>query len=154
CLPPIVVALSLVAFGAHVVPVMYGSLAMLVFAHVVRFLPQALGPVQGAFIDLSPRLFEAGTSLGQPPATVTRRVVLPLVRPGLMAGATLVFLTAMKELPATLLLAPIGFPTLSTRIWAATAEGHFALGAFPAFLLVGVSSLSVAWSLRHEKSHR
>ena len=154
CLPPIVVALSLVSFGANVVPVVYGSLAMLVFAHVVRFLPQALGPVQGAFIDLSPRLFEVGTSLGQRPLMVTRRVVFPLVRPGLMAGATLVFLTTMKELPATLLLAPIGFPTLATRIWSATAEGHFALGALPAFSLVLLSSLSVAWTLRQEKSHR
>lgn len=149
-LPPIVVALSLVSFGANVVPLVYGTLGLLVFAHVVRFLPQALGPVQGAFADVSPRLFEAGTNLGAPPPSVAATVMFPLVRPGLVAGATLVFLTTMKELPATLLLAPIGFQTLSTRIWSATAEGQFALGALPAFLLVGLSSLSVAWTLKQE----
>ncbi len=154
CLPPIVVALSLVSFGANVVPMVYGTLTMLVFAHVVRFLPQALGPVQGAFVDLSPRCFEAGVNAGQSPLRVAQRVVFPLVRPGLMAGGTLVFLTTMKELPATLLLAPIGFQTLSTRIWSATAEGQFALGAPPSLLLIGASSLSVAWALRQERANR
>lgn len=154
CLPPIVVALSLVAFGIHVVPAVYGTLLMLVFAHVVRFLPQALGPIEGAFVDLSPRLSEAGSSLGAAPPRVALRIVLPLIRPGLVAAVALVFLTVMKELPATLLLAPIGFQTLSTRIWSATAEGQFALGAVPAFLLLAVSSLSVALTLRHERAGR
>lgn len=151
CLPPIVVALSLVSFGIHALPVLYGTLPMLVFAHVVRFLPQALGPVQGAFMDLSPRLSEAGASLGRGPAAVTLKVVIPLVRPGLLAGTTLVFLTTMKELPATLLLAPIGFQTLSTRVWSEAAEGRFAAGAYPSLVLVLVSALSVAWTLRHER---
>src|SRR5690606_19303928 len=148
CLKKKIVALSLVSFGANVVPMVYGSLTMLVFAHVVRFLPQALGPVQGAFVDLSPRCFEAGVNAGQSPLRVAQRVIFPLVRPGLTSGGMLVFLTTMKERPATLLLAPIGFQTLSTRIWSATAEGQFALGAPPSLLLIGASSLSVAWALR------
>jgi len=151
CLPPVVVALSLVSFGVHALPALYGTLAMLIFAHAVRFLPQAVGPVQGAFVDLSPRLSEAGASLGRSPVAVARHVVLPLARPGLVAGATLVFLTAMKELPATLLLAPIGFQTLSTRIWAEAAEGRFGAGALPSLALVLVSAASVVWTLRQEQ---
>jgi iron(III) transport system permease protein len=150
CLPPIVVALALVSFGIRAVPVLYGTLFMLIFAHVVRFLPQALAPLQSAFLDLSPRLSEAGASLGRPPLSVARTIVVPLVRPGLAAAATLVFLTAMKELPATLLLAPIGFRTLSTYVWSATAEGRFAAAAPPALVLVLVSSVLVASTLRQE----
>jgi iron(III) transport system permease protein len=62
-----------------------------------------------------------------------------------------VFLTAMKELPATLLLSPIGFQTLSTRIWSEAAEGRFAAGALPALVLISISALSVGWTLRLEQ---
>ncbi|MFP2910663.1 iron ABC transporter permease, partial [Pyxidicoccus sp. 3LFB2] len=74
----------------------------------------------------------------------------PLLRPGLLAGAALVFLTAMKELPATLLLAPIGFETLATRVWSATAEGRFAEAALPALVLLGVSTLGVGLLVSQE----
>lgn len=151
-LPPVVVALSLISFGVRVVPALYGTLAMLVFAYVVRFAPQALGAIKGAFLQLSPRLSEAASSLGRSPVSVARTVVFPLVRPGIFAGAALVFLTAMKELPATLLLAPIGFETLAIRVWAASSEGQFGAGALPALLLIVVSSFSVWWLLRQESA--
>ncbi len=151
-LPPVVVALSLISFGVRAAPLLYGTLAMLVFAYVVRFAPQALGAVKGAFLQLSPRLGEAASSLGHTPFSVARTVVCPLVRPGVFAGAALVFLTAMKELPATLLLAPIGFETLAIRVWAASAEGQFAAGAWPALLLIAVSSFSVGWLLHQESA--
>jgi len=74
-------------------------------------------------------------------------VMLPLLRPGLTAGAGLVFLTAMKELPATLLLAPTGFGTLSTRVWNATNEGFLGRSAGPALALVALSSVPMAFLL-------
>ena len=67
-------------------------------------------------------------------------MTLPLVRSGLLAGAALVFLSAMKELPATLLLRPIGFETLATEIWALTAVGAYSRAALPALLLIAVSA--------------
>jgi iron(III) transport system permease protein len=149
-LPPIVLALSLVFLGVQALPFLYGTLAMLVLAYLVRFLPQAVGVTRSALLQLNPHLPEAAASLGQPPSGVLRRVTAPLLRPGLLAGAALVFLTAMKELPATLLLAPIGFDTLATRVWSATAEGRFAEAALPALVLMAVSTLGVGLLVSQE----
>jgi iron(III) transport system permease protein len=150
-LPPIVLALSLVFFGIHATPFLYGTLAMLLLAYLVRFLPQAVGTLRTALLQISPHLAEAAATLGHPPASVLTRITAPLMAPGLLAGAALVFLTAMKELPATLLLAPIGFDTLATRVWSATAEGLFAQAAPPALLLMAVSGLGVGLLLSQEE---
>jgi iron(III) transport system permease protein len=72
---------------------------------------------------------------------VLKTVTIPLIRPGILAGGVLVFLTAMKELPATLLLGPTGFQTLATQIWSATDEGFFAAAGPAALLLVALASL-------------
>jgi len=66
-------------------------------------------------------------------------VVLPLVRPGILAGWALVFVSAMKELPATLLLRPLGFDTLAVRIWIETSEEFYALAAPAALVLIGIT---------------
>jgi iron(III) transport system permease protein len=75
-------------------------------------------------------------------------VILPLLRPGILAGAALVFLSALKELPLTLLVAPTGFRTLATELWDAAREGFFTEAALPAALLLLVSSVSVALIIR------
>ncbi len=153
-LPPIVLALSLVFFGINVAPFLYGTLAMLLLGYLVRFLPQAVGALRGALLQISPHLGEVAATLGHSPPSVLVRVTTPLMAPGLLAGAALVFLTAMKELPATLLLAPIGFDTLATRVWSATAEGQFAQAAPPALLLLAVSALGVGLLLSQEERAR
>ncbi|MBI2846958.1 MAG: iron ABC transporter permease [Chloroflexi bacterium] len=144
-LPGIVIALALVFFGANYATLVYQTLALLVFAYAVLFLPQAVGSVRSSLLQVSPRLEEAARSLGRTPLQVLAAVTLPLVRPGILAGAGLVFLTTMKELPATLLLSPIGFKTLATSIWSATSEGSFARAAFPAVLLILLSSVPMAF---------
>lgn len=142
-LPGVVIGLSLVFFGANYLPALYQTMAILIFAYAVRFLPQALGSTRSSLLQVSPRLDEAARSLGLSPWQTWRRVILPLVRPGILAGAALVFLTVLKELPVTLMLAPNGFSTLATQIWSATAEAFFARAALPSLILVLVSSLSV-----------
>ncbi len=149
-LPGIVVALSLVFFGANYLTPLYQTLPMLICAYVVLFLPQALGAERAAMMQTNPRLEEAARSLGLTPARVWRRVTLPLLRPGLLAGAALVFLTTIKELPATLLLAPTGFNTLATQIWSAATESFFARAAAPALLLVVLSASSLFLLLSQE----
>jgi iron(III) transport system permease protein len=72
---------------------------------------------------------------------VLRTVTAPLISSGAVAGAALVFLTAVKELPATLILAPIGFETLATEIWSATSVGFFERGAVPSLVLLGISAV-------------
>lgn len=150
-LPGIVVALSLVFFGANYATSLYQTLPMLVFAYVILFLPQALGAERATLMQTSPRLEEAARSLGMAPGGVWLRVTLPLLRPGVLAGAALVFLTAIKELPATLLLAPTGFSTLATDIWSAASESFFARAAAPALLLVAISALGLFLLLSQEE---
>jgi iron(III) transport system permease protein len=147
-LPGIVIALSLVFLGVRYARPLYQTMAMLVIAYVIRFLPQAIGSLRASLLQVNPHIEDAARSLGQSPPRVWLRVTAPLVRPGLLSGATLVFLTVMKELPATLLLRPIGFDTLATRIWSATAEGFWARAAAPALLLIVIAAipmLVVAW---------
>ena len=135
-LPGIVIALSLVFFAANYAAPVYQTLLVLVFAYVVRFYPQAVAGVHSAFLRVDPRLEEAARGLGRTPARAFVSVILPLVAPGFLAGAALVFLSTMKELPATLLLRPIGFDTLATEVWTATTVGFYSRAALPALLLL------------------
>jgi iron(III) transport system permease protein len=139
-LPGIVIALSLVFVGARLVPWLYQTLGMLVLAYVIRFLPQAVGAMRSSLLQVGPHVEEAARSLGRRPLEAWREVTLPLILPGVMTGAALVFLTTMKELPATLLLSPTGFRTLATLAWSAAADGFFAEAAAPALLLVVCSA--------------
>jgi iron(III) transport system permease protein len=140
-LPGIVLALSLVFFGANYAPWLYQGLVILVFAYAIHFLPQAIGSTRAALLQASPRVEEAARSLGKSPLRVIVSVTAPLARSGILAGMALVFLTTMKELPATLLLSPTGFDTLATRIWTATSEAFFARAAAPALILIAVSAI-------------
>ncbi len=138
--PGIAIALALVFFGVRVGGVLYQSLGMLVAAYVIRFMPQSLAATRSALVSVDPRLLDASRSLGRGQAAGYARVVLPLARPGLLAGAALVFLSTMKELPATLLLRPIGFDTLATEIWTDTSLGDYSAAAPSALLLVAVAA--------------
>ena len=75
---------------------------------------------------MSPRLEDAARGLGRTPIQTLASVTVPLMRPGILMGAALVFLITMKELPATLILGPLGFKTLATAIWSASSEAFFA----------------------------
>ncbi|QGG97036.1 ABC transporter permease subunit [Actinomarinicola tropica] len=143
-LPGVVVALSLVYFGARYLPALYQTMWMLVFAYVVLFLPQAVGAIRSSMLQVTPSLEEASRLLGAGPFETFRRISVPLVRPGLTAGGMLVFLTCMKELPATLLLAPTGYSTLATQVYNATVEAFFARAAAPALALVVLAALPMA----------
>ena len=150
-LPGIVIALSLVFLGANYAPWLYQTLAMLVFAYVVRFLPEATGTIRTGLLQISPRLEEAARSLGLSRRQAVARVVIPLLQPGIWTGVALVFLSTLKELPATLLLGPAGFSTLATQIWSATAEAFFTRAAAPALILLVVSGFSIMLILRQEE---
>ncbi|MEI2577261.1 ABC transporter permease [Scytonema sp. PRP1] len=104
-LPGIVVALSLVFWGANYLPWLYQTLPMLVFAYLVLFVSQSVGTVRSSLLQVNPQLEESARSLGRTPWQTFREITLPLLSPGVLGGAALVFLTAIKELPATLLLA-------------------------------------------------
>lgn len=149
-LPGIVVALALVFLTLRAVPLLYQTLTALVLALALLYLPQALAPQRAALLQVSPRLAESARSLGARPLALLVRVQLPLMRRGLLAGAALVFLTAVKELPATLILAPPEFSTLSMQIWTATSTSAYEDAALPSLLLLLAGVLPLAWGARQE----
>jgi len=149
--PGVVLGLALVYFGSGYVPGIYQTLPLLVFAYVVRFLPQAVGSTRTSLLQVDPHLVEAGRVLGESSLGAFRRVTLPLVRSGIVAGAALVFLTTMKELPVTIILRPTGFETIVTQIWAAQESSLYQYAAVPALLLILVSGLSMVVLLAQER---
>jgi iron(III) transport system permease protein len=150
-LPGIVVGLSLVFFTLAVVPALYQTAVVLAFAYGVLFLTKAVGSIRAATAAVPPALEDVGRTLGSSASGVVARVTAPLAWPGVAAGALLVALTAMKELPATLMLRPTGVETLATELWSRTAMGAYGaaapyavvlvlVAAVPAFLLSGALS--------------
>ncbi|MBT4126627.1 MAG: iron ABC transporter permease [Chloroflexi bacterium] len=144
-LPGVVVALSLVFFGINVARPLYQSIWLLIFAYVVLFLPASVGALRSSLLQVSPRVEEAAQSLGRSQWRVIFSVTVPLVMPGALAGGAMVFLLTMKELPATLILSPIGYRTLSASIWSAASEAFFAKTAAAALLLVLVAGVPTAY---------
>lgn len=136
-LPGLVVALAMVFIGIRVVPSLYLETPLLVATYVVLFLPLAVGAVRASVALSTPRLEETASSLGLGPTKVFTQVTLPLAAPGVAAGAALVVLTCMKELPATLLLRPTGMDTLATELWTLTFVPAYGEAApYAAFLVL------------------
>ena len=114
---------------------------MLIFAYVVLFTSLAVGSVR-ASVELTPASIEdAARSLGVSRLAILRRVTLPLASPGILMGAALVFLTVMKELPATILLRPTGMETLATELWTRTSVADYAAASPYALVLVLVAAI-------------
>ena len=145
-LPGIVAALAFVFFAARHAPAIYQSLTLLVVAYMVRFFPQALAGVTSALSRAEPKLEEASRGLGRGPARTLATVTVPIVGPGLLAGAALVLLSTLKELPATLILRPSGFDTLATEVWTATSVTQYSEAAVPALVLCVLAAPAV-WLL-------
>lgn len=138
-IPGIAIALSLVFFGANYAPWLYQTLPMLIFAYLILFLPQSVGTVRSSLLQVDPQLEQSARSLGRNAFQSIRDVTLPLIKTGILSGGVLVFLTAIKELPATMLLAPIEFDTLATQIWQATENVNFADAAWASLLMLFIS---------------
>ena len=153
-LPGIVVAIAMVFLATRTLPVLYQTFALLIAVYAIRHVPQAVGGLRAALAQAGTRLEDAGRTLGDGPLRVFGRVTLPLLRPSLVAGAALIFLTVVKELPLALVLAPIGFETLATEVWDAATSGFYARAAGPAALLLALSIATVAVLFRAEEHAR
>jgi iron(III) transport system permease protein len=142
-IPGIVMGTALVYAGLQL-PFLYQTLTLLVLAYVLRFLPLAVGTIRSSTESLDGSLVSAARVLGASPKEAYRRVTLPLTMRGVVAGGALVFLEVMRELPATLLLGPIEFETLSTYLWRVYEAGYFGRAAIPGLLLFFISGLGLA----------
>ena len=147
-IPGLVVALSMIFWTLHASPFEFliGSMPVLVFAYVVHFGAQAVRTTQVAVEAVPLRMEDAARLLGAGRLRRLATVELPLMAPGLAAGAGLVMLSTMKELPATLLASPIGFQTLATQIWNTYEALFLPEMAVLALVLLAISA-TMTWSL-------
>ncbi|MGY3857639.1 ABC transporter permease [Aeromonas intestinalis] len=126
-----------------------GTLTAIVFGYLVRFVAIAIGSVESSMGKISPSLDAAARSLGQGSGGMLRRIHLPLVRRGLFAGALLVFIESMKELPAALLLRPFNFETLATHVYQFVSDEMLERGALGAIVIVLVGLVPLIWINRN-----
>lgn len=120
--------------------------AALIFAYVVRFAALAMGTTLVAVTAVPERLRDAASTLGAGGWRRTRSVELPIMLPGLLAAAGLVLLSTMKELPISLIVAPIGFQTLTTKTFGSFTESFVAEAGVMALTLVALSFVAT-WFL-------
>lgn len=143
-LPGLIVALSLVMLFNQAVPVIYGTVAGVVFGYVCRLLPQSASTAEAALRGVPPSLEQAARTLGCTPRQAFFRVTLRVAAPGMLASWALVFITAMKELPTIILLRPPGFDTLPVRVWSAARESVYTQAALPALMLIALTMIPMA----------
>jgi iron(III) transport system permease protein len=139
-IPGVVIALALTYFSnQYASGFLYQSSALLIAAYAILFFPLALVCVRASVAQSPLSLEEVARSLGQRRLSVLARVVLPLVGPGLAAGFCLVFLSAVTELTATLILLPTGVQTLTTQFWAFQTDLAYGQAAPYAAIMVGIA---------------
>lgn len=147
-LPGPVAALAVLVLCLNLMPVVYGTVFVLIVAYVLHFLPAGLQSLEPAIQQITPNLEEVARTLGLSARETLRQVTLPLIRNGIIVAWVLIFLQTMKELPATLLLRPVGFDTLAIRVWLEASEEYYQLAAPSALLivLVGLPALALLLS--------
>ena len=136
------------AFGLDLPLLFTGTLLGLVLAYVVRFHALALSAVTTRMERIEPSLDDAARSLGADHPRVLADVHVPLLWPGILTAALLVFVEVMKELPVTALLRPLGGDTLAITVWEATKDSRFDTAALPALLIVAVGLVPVVGLVR------
>jgi len=141
-MPGLVVALALAYFSEqHLDSFEYQRAPLLVFAYALMFFPLALVGVRASVAQAPVALEEIAGSLGVPRHRVLLRVTLPLVAPGLGAAFCLVFLSAVTELTATLILIPTGVQTLATQFWAYQQNLSYGQAAPFALVIIAIAAV-------------
>lgn len=150
-IPPLAFALGWIFLSVTLVPWFYQTLGLLILVYALHFLAEAIGPVRSALYQTPPALEEAARSLGRTRLGAFFSVTFPLLRRGFLVSTALVFLSAMKELPITFLLSPIGFETLALNVWSYAEEALFAEAA-PYALTIMLFSAGFVGLLLSEES--
>jgi iron(III) transport system permease protein len=130
-------------FGVSTGLLLSGTLFVLVYAYLVRFLAVAINTTEAGLAKIRPSMDEAGRSMGLGRLEILRRIHMPMMHGTLMAAVLLVFVDVLKELPATLLLRPFNFNTLAVRTFELANEERLADAAGPALAIVLVGIIPV-----------
>ena len=131
------------SFGISTGLLITGSIWLLVFAYMVRFLAAALGAYEGGQARVHANMDAASRSLGKGPFATLRRVHLPILTPSLLTALLIVFVDVMKELPATLILRPFNFDTLAEQAYRLASDERLDGAAVPSLAIVAVGLLPV-----------
>lgn len=142
-IPGVVLAIGLLPVVTGMQLVLLTSGAAIVIAYVIRFLAIGVGGIESGFSRVPISVDDAARTLGEPPGRRLWRIHIPLTRPALATTALLVFVDCMKELPATLLLRPVGFETLATHLYGEAVRGTYEDAAVAALLIVAVGIVPV-----------
>ena len=127
--------------GSSINHVFFGSVALLLFAYVSRFMAIAFNSASASSEQIKPVYEQSAKLLGASRLRLIWQVYLPMMTPGILAGGLLVAVDVMKELPATYLLRPFGWDTLAIRVYELSAEGLFERAAVPALMMVVFGTL-------------
>lgn len=153
-LPGPVIAVALLFILKTFSPSLIGHFLILPFAYVVRFLPVAVQSQKTSLTSVSKSMEEVGVTLGAGFLKIFRKIIFPLTAPGFLTGTLLVFVDAMKELPATLMLRPLAFDTLAVRVYNDAVESLWESASLPALLIVISGFLPVYFLLKMSSSQK
>jgi len=141
-MPGVVIAFALSYFTErYAAGFGYGTSMLLIACYAIMFFPLALVGVKASLARAPVSLDEVARSLGQRRLAVLLRVTLRLTGPGLVAAFCLVFLSAVTELTATLLLIPTGTQTLATQFWAYESNLSYSQAAPFALVMIIVAAV-------------
>lgn len=150
-IPALAFALGLVSFSLKLVPGLYQTLFLLIYAYTIHYLAEAVGPVRSALYQTSPAIEEAARALGYSRLQAIFKTTLPLIRNGVLVSMAFIFLSCMKELHLTVVLSPLGYNTLALEVWSHIEEAFFAEAAPFALTILLFSGLFVGVLLIQEK---
>ena len=130
-------------FNVDIGLVFTGSAAAIILAYFVRFFALGIGTIGSAMGRQSPNLLASARALGAAPNKALRQVHVPLIRGPIIVALLLVFVDGVKELPATLLLRPFGFETLSTLIYNSASREDIEGASIASLAVICVSVIAV-----------
>ncbi|WP_375201213.1 ABC transporter permease [Hyphococcus sp.] len=157
--PGAVMAIGVLALSASIARVsgyaLAGGVLILLYAYVARFLTAGYNAAAGGLAQISPQMDGAARTLGAAPGRIVRDLHWPMARLSLLAGAAIVAIDITKELPATLILRPFNFETLSTQIYRLASDERLADAAPAALILIALGLLpSIALSVIADSEHK
>ena len=153
-LPGVVLGLSMVFIALKFVPALYQTIVLLIIAYGIMFVPKAMGSTRTAIAQVPTNIEDAARTLGRSPRQTWLEVTARVSWPGISAGALIVAVTVMKELPATLMMRPIGVDTLATRLWQLSDISAYGAAAPYALALIAAASVPALMLARNPHSER